>query len=483
MRRTLVRIAHEIVEKNAEPDALALVGIHRRGAILAARLQDLLADLLEPDVPLGDLDISFYRDDLGRRADAPSSTPPTSTSTSTAAPSSSSTTSSTPAARCARRSRRSSTTAARQHPARRPGRPRPPRAPVPARLRRQEPPDLQAERVNVRVEELDGVDEVAITAPRRLPHEAPALHRGPRARGHRAHPRPGHRLRGVADREIKKVPALRGRTVLNLFYEASTRTRSSFELAAKRLSADVVNFAASGSSVEKGESLKDTVLTLGAHSPTRSSSAAPGRRRRAGRGAGRPPRSSTPATASTSTRRRPCSTSTRCARASAASTAEHLDRRRRPALARRALEHPRLPEDGRAGHGLRPADAHPARHRGARLRRALHPRRPARGRRRLRPADAARAHGPGLRAVAARVRRRVPDQRPPPAPAPGAHAPRPGQPRGRALRRGRRLAPGGHHRSGRGRRRRPHGRPLRGPGRRTAPRARRPARAREKAPA
>jgi aspartate carbamoyltransferase catalytic subunit len=71
----------------------------------------------------------------------------------------------------------------------------------------------------------------------------------------------------VSDREIKKVPALRGRTVLNLFYEASTRTRSSFELAAKRLSADVVNFAASGSSVEKGESLKDTVLTLGAHSP------------------------------------------------------------------------------------------------------------------------------------------------------------------------------------------------------------------------
>ena len=71
----------------------------------------------------------------------------------------------------------------------------------------------------------------------------------------------------VGRRDIKKVPALRGRTVLNLFYEASTRTRSSFELAAKRLSADVVNFAASGSSVEKGESLKDTVLTLNAHKP------------------------------------------------------------------------------------------------------------------------------------------------------------------------------------------------------------------------
>ncbi len=75
------------------------------------------------------------------------------------------------------------------------------------------------------------------------------------------------RFAEVSDREIKKVPALRGRMVLNLFYEASTRTRSSFELAAKRLSADVVNFVSSGSSVEKGESLKDTVLTLSAHKP------------------------------------------------------------------------------------------------------------------------------------------------------------------------------------------------------------------------
>ncbi|HEX2412618.1 MAG TPA: aspartate carbamoyltransferase catalytic subunit [Solirubrobacteraceae bacterium] len=71
----------------------------------------------------------------------------------------------------------------------------------------------------------------------------------------------------VSEREIKKVPALRGRRVLNLFYEASTRTRSSFELAAKALSADVVNFAAGGSAVEKGESLKDTVQTLSAYRP------------------------------------------------------------------------------------------------------------------------------------------------------------------------------------------------------------------------
>ncbi len=71
----------------------------------------------------------------------------------------------------------------------------------------------------------------------------------------------------VSGREIKKVPALRGRRVLNLFYEASTRTRSSFELAAKTLSAEVVNFASSGSSVEKGESLKDTIATLSAYGP------------------------------------------------------------------------------------------------------------------------------------------------------------------------------------------------------------------------
>ncbi len=75
------------------------------------------------------------------------------------------------------------------------------------------------------------------------------------------------RFAEVADREIKKVPALRGRMVLNLFYESSTRTRSSVELAAKRLSADVVNFTPERSSVEKGESLKDTVLTLAAHRP------------------------------------------------------------------------------------------------------------------------------------------------------------------------------------------------------------------------
>jgi aspartate carbamoyltransferase catalytic subunit len=71
----------------------------------------------------------------------------------------------------------------------------------------------------------------------------------------------------VSGREIKKVPALRGRTIVNLFYEASTRTSSSFELAAKRLSADVVSIRSAGSSVDKGESLKDTIQTLSAYDP------------------------------------------------------------------------------------------------------------------------------------------------------------------------------------------------------------------------
>ena len=69
-------------------------------------------------------------------------------------------------------------------------------------------------------------------------------------------------MASVNDREIKKLPTLRGKTVVNLFYEDSTRTRISFELAEKRLSADVINFSAKGSSVSKGESLKDTAQTL-----------------------------------------------------------------------------------------------------------------------------------------------------------------------------------------------------------------------------
>ena len=74
-------------------------------------------------------------------------------------------------------------------------------------------------------------------------------------------------LQEIATRDIKKVPALRGKTVVNLFYEASTRTRTSFEIAGKWLSADVINFSASGSSADKGESFIDTAKNIAAMSP------------------------------------------------------------------------------------------------------------------------------------------------------------------------------------------------------------------------
>ena len=71
----------------------------------------------------------------------------------------------------------------------------------------------------------------------------------------------------ISKREVKKVPALRGKTIINLFFENSTRTRTSFELAAKRLSADVVNFSSSGSSLSKGETIIDTIKNLEAYHP------------------------------------------------------------------------------------------------------------------------------------------------------------------------------------------------------------------------
>jgi pyrimidine operon attenuation protein/uracil phosphoribosyltransferase len=73
LRRTLRRIAHEIAEKNPGPDGLAIVGIHTRGAILARRLQAVLGELTDSELPIGDLDISFYRDDVG--AQSPASQP------------------------------------------------------------------------------------------------------------------------------------------------------------------------------------------------------------------------------------------------------------------------------------------------------------------------------------------------------------------------------------------------------------------------
>jgi pyrimidine operon attenuation protein/uracil phosphoribosyltransferase len=71
VQRALTRIAHEIAERNTDASALAVIGIHRRGAFLAHRLRDLLEELLDAEIPLGDLDIGFYRDDVSSRPDAP----------------------------------------------------------------------------------------------------------------------------------------------------------------------------------------------------------------------------------------------------------------------------------------------------------------------------------------------------------------------------------------------------------------------------
>ena len=129
-------------------------------------------------------------------------------------------------------------------------------------------PTSPHERVNVRVEEQDGIDEVEIAMTeevKRLKHllSIADLSRDDIERVLDV----AESFAEVVERDIKKVPTLRGRTIVNLFYESSTRTSSSFELAAKRLSADVVSVKATGSSVEKGESLKDTIATLSAYDP------------------------------------------------------------------------------------------------------------------------------------------------------------------------------------------------------------------------
>ena len=160
------------------------------------------------------------------------------------------------------------------------------------------------------------------------------------------------------EREVKKLPTLRGRTVVNLFYESSTRTSSSFELAAKRLSADTMSIKPAGSSVDKGESLKDTALTLGAYDPDvivirHPQIGAPQLVARvtdahvvnAGDGKHQHP---TQALLDLYTIQRGARPHRRAAR---------RDRRRRAALAGRPLERPGAGADGRARDARRPAGA------------------------------------------------------------------------------------------------------------------------------
>ena len=416
MRRTLVRIAHEIVEKNAgEP--VALVGIHRRGAHLATRLHRLVCDLLDADVPLGDIDIAFYRDDVATRPADPavhaSHLPfPLEDYTVVIVDDVLYT------GRTVRAGDRGAVRlrAPRARPARRARRPRPPRAADPPRLRRQEPAD-RARRARQRPRDASSTASTRSrsSSSRRRWHEAPAVDRGPRPRGDRAHPGPrGVVRRGLrardqegpgAARPARAQPLLRGLHAHALELRAGRQgaERRRRELRRRRLGGREGRVAQGhGADAVRLPARRD-----------RDPHAAR-RRRPAGRRAGPTPASSTPATASTSTRRRRCSTSTRCASGIGALDGANIwivgDVLHSRVARSNILA---FTEDGRERDRLRAADADPARHRGARLRGRVHARRARRGRRRLRAADAARADDRGLRAVAARVRRPLPDRRAP----------------------------------------------------------------------
>ena len=202
----------------------------------------------------------------------------------------------------------------------------------------------------------------------------------------------------VMHRDLKKVPTLRGRTVMTVFFESSTRTSSSFELAAKRLSADVVSLKAAGSSVDKGESLRDTIQTLSAYDPdVIVIRHAVGRRRRPRHPVDRRPRGQRRRRLPPAPHPVPARPVHDPRRAGHARLAARRHRRRRHPLAGGALEHPGPAHARRPRHAGGPADPDPTAHDepGSRGQpRHLHDRR---RRRDLCAADAARAHGRGRR--------------------------------------------------------------------------------------
>ena len=273
LRRTLRRIAHEIAEKNPGPEGLAIVGIHTRGALLARRLHTLVGELTGAELPIGDIDISFYRDDVV--AKSPASQPVVHASH-IDFDLSGRTVVLVDDVLFTGRTVRAAIDALFDY-----GRPeRVQLAVLCDRGHRELPirpdyvgknlPTARGERVNVRLEESrrgrPGDDLRAAGGGGLCMRHLLAIEQLSREEIEAILDR-AESFAEVGRRDIKKVPTLRGRTVVSLFYESSTRTSSSFELAAKRLSADLVSVKAAGSSVEKGESLKDTVATLSAYDP------------------------------------------------------------------------------------------------------------------------------------------------------------------------------------------------------------------------
>ncbi len=266
MSRTLTRIAHEVLERNRGVEELALVGIRTRGVPIARRLARIIHEINGHDVPTGALDITLYRDDLMRHPVGPQ-----------------------PLVRKTEipfsiddrhlllvddvlytgRTIRAALDALIDF-----GRPRSIQLivlvdrghrelPIKADYVGKNLPTSLSQSVRVHLEEIDGT----------------------RRSGHRAMKKDllgigdltseeiylvldtAEAMREIGERPIKKVPTLRGKTVVNLFFEPSTRTRTSFEIAEKRLSADTLNIAVATSSVLKGETLADTALNIEAMAP------------------------------------------------------------------------------------------------------------------------------------------------------------------------------------------------------------------------
>ena len=279
IRRALTRIAHEILERTDGAPDVVLLGIPTRGVPLARRLAERIEQVEGRPVPYGSLDITMYRDDLRlrpARALGRTDVPPGGVDGMVVVL--------VDDVLYSGRSVRAALDALNDL-----GRPRAVQLAVLIdRGHRELPvrpdyigknlPTSKQEVVRVLLAEVDGEDAVilgrAAAGPERGRPERPRARRERHVNRHLISAADLSRedallildtadeLARVSDRPIKKLPTLRGRTVVNLFFEDSTRTRISFEAAAKRLSADVINFSAKGSSVAKGESLKDTALTL-----------------------------------------------------------------------------------------------------------------------------------------------------------------------------------------------------------------------------
>ncbi len=262
MQRAITRIAHEIIEANKGTDQLVFLGIQRRGVPLARQVADAIAKVEGVKLPIGALDITFYRDDLSTLGPAP---------------------------RVAHtevpfdvsdkivilvddvlytgRTVRAALDEIMDW-----GRPRAIRLAVLVdRGHRELPirpdfvgknvPTAGREVIKVKVLDFDGKQEVVVgeVQPQMILKRKDLLGLEELS----AEEILGildvaEQFRAIFDRPVRKVPIMRGRTVVNLFFEPSTRTRISFELAEKRLSADIVNFSASTSSLKKGETLRDT---------------------------------------------------------------------------------------------------------------------------------------------------------------------------------------------------------------------------------